>query len=154
MGSLSNYGDSLYGESLRLGTPMRPSTVASAYRSSFDLLPGRPPTTPLSMASVEEAEEAEYASRMLKSATMPYLYRPVAAMPRGPSVRYVREEEEALYELSMVDRLPNLQKTPGAGYDIAGSNVFDLTAVFGPKPGKGARRPRTFSVAPDVESPR
>jgi hypothetical protein len=67
---------------LPLGTPMRPDTVTSVYRSSFDLFPGRPPAVPLVMRSTEEAEEAVYAARVLKSASMPYLYRPVTAMQR------------------------------------------------------------------------
>ena len=112
-------------------------SVASAYSSSFSLRPGRPPTAPLSLASTEEAEEAEYAAMMLKSASMPYLYRPPSALPRAPPVRYVREAEEHLYEIGMVGNLPNYERdSAGSNYDVAGSNFFDLNAVLGPKPGK------------------
>ena len=68
-------------------------------------------------------------------------------------MRYVREVEESDYEVGMTARLPNLVST-GQGFDIAGSNVFDLRAVFGTKPGKGVSRPRTFKVDPGGESPR
>merc|ERR1719198_561916 len=116
---------------MRLGTPLRPSSVASAYSSSFSLRPGRPPTAPLSLASTEEAEEAEYAAMMLKSASMPYLYRPPSALPRAHPVRYVREAEEYVYELGMVGKLPNYERdSAGSNYDVAGSNVFDLHAVL------------------------
>ena len=141
-----------YGAPLPLGTPMRPSTVTSAYSSSFELLPGRPPTAPLCLGSTEEAEEAVYARRVLKSASMPYLYRPVSAMPRAPPVHAVRNLEEQDNEVFNVTRLPNLTAISNSGYDVAGSNQFDLNAVFGPKPGRGARRPRTFRVAgPDED---
>jgi len=155
LGATGGLADEVFAPPMRLGTPLRPSSVASAYSSSFSLRPGRPPTAPLSLASTEEAEEAEYAAMMLKSASMPYLYRPPSALPRTPPVRYVREVEDYVYELGMVDQLPNYERdSAGSNYDVAGSNVFDLNAVLGPKPGKGVRRPRTFRVAEDVETPR
>ena len=150
-GSAVPGADGRYGTPLPLGTPMRPSTVASAYSSSFELLPGRPPTAPITMRSTEEAEEAAYAQRVLKSASMPYLYRPVAALPRAPPMHQVRNVEQQDYEVDEVSKLPNLTQI-GNGYDIAGSTQFDLSAVLGPKPGKGVRRPRTFMLGTD--SPR
>jgi len=135
--------DGRYVTPLPLGTPMRPSTVTSAYSSSFELLPGRPPTAPISLRSTEEAEEAAYARRVLRSASMPYLYRPVNALPRAPPTRHVRDAEELDYEVDEVARLPNLVSL-GLGYDIAGATQFDLSAVTGPKPGRGVSRPRTF----------
>ena len=153
-GSLVDPGE-VFVPPMRLGTPLRPSSVASVYSSSFSLQPGRPPAAPLLLASTEEAEEAEYAAMMLKSASMPYLYRPPSALPRAPPVRYVREAEEHVYELDMVGQLPNYERdSASSNYDVAGSNVFDLNSVLGPKPGKGVRRPRTFRVADDVETPR
>ena len=136
---------------LPLGTPMRPSTVTSVYSSSFELLPGRPPTAPITMRSTEEVEEAVYAARVLKSASMPYLYRPVAALPRAPPAHAMRAQEREDYEVRTVAQLPNLTAMADSGYDTAGSNQFDLNAVFGPKPGKGARRPRTYKVADSDE---
>lgn len=133
--------------SLPLGTPMRPNTVTSVYSSSFELFPGRPPAAPLVMRSTEEAEEAVYAAQVLKSASMPYLYRPVTALPRSPTVKAVRGLEDHSYEVVDVARLPNMTSISDNGYDVAGSNQFDLSAIFGAKPGRGATRPRTFRIA-------
>ena len=135
---------------LPLGTPMRPNTVTSVYRSSFDLFPARPPTTSLVMRSTGEAEEAVYAARVLKSASTPYLYRPVTAMQRAPSVKALRGFEEHDYEVAETARLPNYTNSSDAehgAYDPAGSIHFDQKAIFGPKPTKGVRRPRRFRIA-------
>ena len=155
MGS-SGFSDS-WGEEadthLPLGTPMRPDTVTSVYRSSFDLFPGRPPAAPLVMRSTEEVEEAVYAARVLKSASMPYLYRPVTAMAKAPSVKALRGFEEHDNEVAETARLPNwvnISDAEHGAYDPAGSKHFDHKAIFEAKPRKGARRPRRFRIDADV----
>ena len=135
---------------LPLGTPMRPNTVTSVYRSSFDLFPGRPPAAPLVMRSTEEAEEAVYAARVLESASMPYLYRPVTAVQRAPSVKALRGFEDHDYEVAETARLPdwvNISDAEHGAYDPAGSKHFDHKAIFVAKPTKGARRARRFRIA-------
>jgi len=156
MGS-SGFSDS-WGEEadthLPLGTPMRPDIVTSVYRSSFDLFPGRPPAAPLVMRSTEEVEEAVYAARVLKSASMPYLYRPVTAMAKAPSVKALRGFEEHDNEVAETTRLPNwvnISDAEHGAYDPAGSKHFDHKAIFEAKPRKGARRPRRFRIDADAD---
>ena len=58
--------------------------------------------------------------------------------------------EEHDYEVAQTATLPNwvnISDAEHGAYDPAGSKHFDHKAIFGPKPTKGAIRPRRFKMA-------